>query len=1753
MKGVRFMQKRTKSRVIKSVTALVLCAVLVLTSVPFALSAGAYDPIPTFSSNEEERDVSAYTNDDGGITVVYPQATANTSRKAKTVTGYMLELVDLGLLTEAHTDTVLLRKTVAPTGSAPYESEFTKDEIATVLADGLLETHRYNVTVVAIDSEGWMSEELNAIVSDVPTFEYDYDIYTPLVADEHAMREMLTFESSSSSDSGNSYGLGTDDYIKVASCLDNTGATEQTGAKDVTTGTDTKAQRFYFKTLPTETTNTFDILWSRQTWDFSGAEEVWYWFDFTQVSIQGLSFRLRANEKQIRGTDRGNYSDGGTNYQWTTSEQGEIKSLYGDTIYSTIGTTKAGYTGEAPYVYVSRDDGGWDKVMLTNGTIDLANFKGYIRVPLQFMCSETDTTVDAINTAFGVDKSDLYGQWYTSNDTRKANVDSYVNGTLKLSSAVTVDPAGTSVSDALLIQKRQFRMNLSLVNNFYTLNVGTMLASGLEGSEISDDTNSKKATIDTSKIGTGEDPIVNRENGYKAIEDLYAAGFSFTGCSDDSLNKSFFFDNVMFYRTDNQAYSENTLNSTVNTGDKASKYYDQSTEIPKAIFEACDKYISDPDWGDYRAVKYIEELIEGYKTAIKTFNSEHTATSISLDFLEESQLATIAAELGMSDSWNNFLTARNECKSAGTYDSANSCADDLVWQLARDIDKIPEITDSVSITDDVKNEIIRIYKIYSRLNLGQLRNLGKEEEQKLLDYFKFLEDTIETNSVTVGQKLTDNPFIPFNTFENLAEGTRAYQFENSLSAGTYGSDYLYTKGFLNWTGNFTTISGHSADTATPTLIPTGAIATDQQRNGMSTSDIKQYGGWIDITENGAQGTNGATLTIDNRWQESGKGWYNVVSVSKDCKDGSTYEELRANNMGTDDTKLGSLAKNFGGTDSDVPLSLVFYADFSQIKDYSLAITISTWTENQADDYTIDLGSSAANSYFYLLSPTTGEWVKATNENDPRIYNYLSSFGADSDGDGTKDLFLNNYKGYIMIPLFHFKRGVQGVNPTTSWKLDETAQSLNSIFRISIGIAPVSADASKAMDGKSFTIDNIGFSYDRTYYSDVAATRGIDDKSFDEMFGTKALSSADFEAAVAAIDPYEDDFATAITNANTLYTALSDYQKTLKSVQNAYELLQKYEQWNADPTLKPQPVLDNGVSTVSETLAAIEALPAAAVGTSVGSTITGPVEKYPNGQNDLPYPGFVTDDSGNVAVNYAAYGITKEQVDEIISIYEESYERFGKTKKALLDVKTSSTDALTPAEKLENAYYAAYRCKTLENYLTQLNNYQSEIVNIFTKYSVDGTSISLLSIDADGLAKLETAREDYDAIAYYAKILMGDSSMPASYVQFANSAKAVDKILRNGSTFTGVLGTNSTVDGGIVKLSKAYTALFNEIKTTLDTQTLFTDAQLNKMKETADEYNSFINAYYNIKELYDGMTVGSTEDGETSYGIKDMTRLFARYNADSTDSTVYLSKDALSATESYTVTYSEQLPWGELQNTMIKLTSKNGALTNALSESKDYKIKITVNGSSATYSPSDLTSGIRLSDVDNNTYTPGTPLTVNIEVSVPTELTVSNPVSDKLTFAYTDGLDNILQDADGNELSKTVEVVYTPEDAYTVTIPAEFDVSWSDTSDQDVGCTVSTSLKTGSSLEVAVTCDGTADISPSGADEIYTGTGKLTSSNPAYNLNYTYKGFDPSTFTGVNTNSGLNTTPYLTVSGWDDVPVGEYKTTLTYTVTYNAAP
>ena len=1769
------MQRDKKIKLGKSITALLLSIVLLVTSVPFTLAAGpgTYDPIPTFS-DDDAREVSASINADGGISVSFPEATVSVLKKSKTISGYMLELVDLGTYTSLHTDTVILRKMVKPTGTAPYSAEITKAEIEQKLSTGLLDDHRYNVTVTAYDSEGWFSEPVNAYVSDVPTYVYDINAYAPVTNNEFAVREILTFDKKGGSDDHGSFSddgnvertaavndvrstSGSLDYMQEGNHLSVGGRTEGVGVKD--TGKSYGYSMRIESAATPESPQSIDTTWSRQTWDTTGASEIWYYLDFSEVSVTGLSFRLRSNEKYFVQDFDNSYS-----------ESSNAFNRYGDIIYSTVGAAIGranGVVNEDPYLYLQQADGSWEKVMLNDGTVDLDHFKGYVRIPLQFMCSEADSVVTDSNEDFGVKNpvSDMY-VWNNADKTR-ANADKYYNDKIKLSQSVVVDPAGTSISDALLIRRYSFRINKTAWNSGeYYIDGGTMLAPCIntdDGKKTTADS-PRRAYIDKTKIGTGEDPVVNRDNGYRAIEDIMSAGFKFTGCTHDpastsletnngSVGKKIFLDNVLFYRTDGQQYSENTLNGAVSTGVPVKNYYDQETEIPRAIFNACQKHIESPDSYDYRAVKYIEDLINGYKQSIEDYNKSEEAAkcgTIDASFLEDANLDAKAAALGMTEVWEKYKTAKQACIDEGTNGSANSGANDFIPIISTKLEQLPDFDENtLTVSDEDKAVVKSIYEVYIRLNLSQLTMLGKAEEEKLLKYFNFIEGELADNSVVIGQALTNNKVIPFGDFDSLEKGTRSWQFENSKYAGNVGKDYYYSKGYLTYQVPFASLSAHSQDTATPTLIPTGSLGSDPQRNGITS--YHQNGTSAIITSNGLEGKNAATVTINNQYAEDRKGWYNCISITKGLVDkepssSGDYSALRANNMSSE--SLGDFAKSYtkndiGETDR---LALVFYADFSQLDTFTMAFNISSYYEGAAEDYTLDFGSDNEASYFYLINPKTGEWVKCTpkDEGKRRIYAYTSDYGIDT-GDGDY-LTLSHYKGYVMVPLFQFARGVQGISVTSNYRIDEKAEALNNIFRVTIGIAPLSdyndssvnGKSATAMNGKSFTIGSVGFTYRQgtsAYGANIQNRTG--DISFDDYAQVKSLTSMQFENAVADIDIYKTNTRTEkINTALALYAQLSDYQKTIPSVVRAYSVLQNYK--NIDDGITP---IDPPKIAAADLKPLIEAMPSAATGGFV------------TGSNTLPYPGFVMGTEDGVEkplINYGAYDLTATDVQNIIDWYELSYKRY--TDEAIAALGTENVT------KMENLYKVAKRLRLLEEYRdgyksdsgTDITGIKDLNALVALMYGATGKATDLTTdlklMPTDQTTALENYLEKYNDLDYYAKYILTDkadnfASAP-QYKSYAKSAEAVNKMLTNIKTYTDDI-TGETVKGGIVQLEEKYTELYNTVKGKMDSNAIL---NLTEITEAVEEYNSFKDYIRKIQEVNDGNTVNSS-DGEALHGIIDILRLFPRYNADTTDKTVYLSKDKLSETDTYSVTYSEQLPTATLVNTQINLTSANGKLLNALGENAAYDVKVTVNGSTNTYSAADLTAGVKLSDVANNTLTPGAPLTVNVEVSVPAELAVANAISDKLVFTYTDDAGTVLKDSTGKELKKTLEVIYTPNDAYTVTIPAEFNVAWDDSTDQSVDCKVSTSLKAGAKLNVAVTCDGT----PTSAGA-YTGAGQLTSSNPSFNLTYNYKGFDPSDFTGINTDVGLNTTPYLTVSGWDAVPVGEYKTTLTYTVTYTDA-
>lgn len=1754
------MQKISKIKIGKSITAVLLCVVLLVTSIPMVLAAGEgeYDPIPTFTESDK-REAAATLNDDGGITVSFPAAKVSERKTGtKTIDGYMLELVDLGTYTEVHTSTVLLRKMVSPTGTAPYTAEITADEIKTKVPAGLSDDHRYNITITAYDSDGWFSEAVNAYVSDVPTYVYDADAYAPVTNNVLAVREVLTFDKKGNADDHGSFSdtginertaevnnvrstSGSLDYMQEGNHISFEGRTDGVGVKD--TGNSYGYAMRIESAATTDSPQSFDTSWSRQTWDPTGASEIWYYLDFSEVSVTGLSFRLRSNEKYFVQDFDNSYS-----------ESSNAFNRYGDIIYSTVGTTKAGYMGEAPYLFLQQTDGSWKKVMLNDGTVDLDHFKGYVRIPLQFMCSETDSVVTESNEDFGVNKPmpDMYV--WNSSDKTKANANKYYNEKIKLSQPVVVDPAGTSISDALLIRRYSFRINkTATLSGEYYIDGGTMLAPCMttaDGSKTTADS-PKRAYIDKTKIGTGEDPVVNRTNAFKAIEDIMSAGFKFTGCTYDpastsletnngSVGKKIFLDNVLFYRTDGQKYSENTLNGAANTGTPVKTYYDQETEIPRAIFNACQKYIEDPNSYDYRAVKYIEDLIAGYKKSIEEYNkSEEAGKSgiIDASFLEDSALDTKAAALGMTEAWEKYKTAKQACIDGKTYGSANSGAEDFIPMISTKLEQLPDFDENtLAVSDEDKAVVKSLYEVYIRLNLSQLTMLGRAEEEKLLKYFSFIEEELADNSVVIGQALTNNKVIPFGDFDSLKKGTRSWQFENSKYAGKVGQDYYYSKGYLTYQVPFASLSAHSQDTATPTLIPTGALGSDPQRNGITS--YRQNGTSAIITSNGLEGKNAATVTINNQYAEDRKGWYNCISITKGLVDeepssSGDYSALRANNMSSE--SLGDFAKSYtkndiGETDR---LALVFYADFSQLDTFSMAFNISSYYDGAAEDYTLDFGSNNAASYFYLINPKTGEWAKCTpkDESKRRIYAYTSEYGIDT-GDGDY-LTLSHYKGYVMVPLFQFSRGVQGISATSNYRIDEKAESLNNIFRVTIGIAPLSnyddssvnATSAAEMNGKSFTIGSVGFTYRQgtsAYGAGVQNRTG--DVSFDDYAQVKSLTSMQFENAVADVDIYKANTRTEkINKALALYAQLSDYQKTIPSVARAYSVLQKYKSIDDGITLLDQPQI-----AVADLKPLIEAMPAAATGGSV------------TGSNALPYPGFVigTDASGTEKplIDYGAYSLTAADVQNIINWYEQSYERY--TDEAIAALGTENVT------KMENLYKVAKRLRLLEAYRdgytsdsgTAITGIKDLNALVASMYGETGKATDLTTdcrlMPTGQTAALENYLEKYNDLDYYAKYILTDkadkfASAP-QYKNYAKAAEAVNKVLANIKTYTDDI-TGKTVKGGVVRLEEKYPALYNTVKGQMDNNGI---QDLTAITEAVEEYNSFKGYIRQVQEVNDGNTVNSS-DGEALHGIIDTLRIFPNFASAVDKDSVALNKDATTGTAVFTLSNAVNYPDGSYT---LRVTSKNGGLKDVSGNILDYNVAMT-GAIEKTVTAKALNTSPETADVANNTASAAAPKAINFTFTV-TGVTVTS--EDVITIELIDNATGeVAVDKTTNEpVRKTINIHFAADDFFEVTIPAEIDVPWGETEAVDVSYKVTSSLDTGSKIGVSVAR------SASVANDTLTNAATST-----YALPYTSQNFTSTEFTGTNEGALPAQKPSLTISGWTDAPIAEYSTTLTYTVDY----
>lgn len=1774
--------KKHAKKALRSVLAFAMAVVLLATSLPIAFAAGTYDPTPVFS---EDATLWAWVTDDGDVQVIYPQATPNTEYISdKHIATYYITLYDLGPLTEVHndpaTETVPQAQIVVDASTATFASDGTGTvtfTAATLANKGVTldDTHRFSVEVLAQDSTGWVSEPLTTIVSDVPQFVYDEELYKPLSENSTSVREMMLFEArnNDNNDQFSTDGLsGAKDYIQSGDTLKILGPIDQAGEENVSTGVDSRAYGFQISAAPSNgTTQSFSTAWSRQHWIGTDAEEVWYWLDLSQVDLTGLSFDLKANGKRYGEfywkNERmfGGYDTGRT---FSSTPADDAYSLV---TYSTRGTAADTYKGEAPYVYIQQDNGAWEKVMLNNGTIDLGHYKGYVRVPIEFMCSTKATYAEAHNDNFNM------GSTAYDIDRAEENVKNFFDTQVLFENGpVLVDEAGTPISDALLIQYRVFQIdvetgwNLSGGNESkYSLpyendypSVGanhyahleqptwgaSMLAAGYNQDDVDanltvnsdSDPDNDKAYVDANGV------VQNRENGYKAIDDIFGAGFSYTGVSSDSVRRDFFIDNVLFYKETGSYPSDMTEGET---GAPVTNYYDQKVETPRIILSQIDQLITTPDLGDFRAVQYIDELIDGYRKA-------YSDAGMSTDFLSEENMATVAASLGMSGVWQRYLDARKACVDGGTiaYDEGsgtytylpNNEATDLVPELIQSLEKLPDPSQVTSVSDTLRDEIIRLYQLYRRLNLTQLDAMSEAEEQRILDYVALVR-AAGGDEMLVGTSLATNKFLSFNDFESLPEGTHAYDLQDSPS-WDQGKDYRYSKGFVYGSMSFRDFAAHSTAAVGDWM---GDVSEDSYQNGLYDALNLAAADAVITDEVGAGGTKGAQVTIDSRFFSGDEGdptgYVNAVSVTRDFNSTTgDYHDLQS----IADWQLSRYAESWSASDGrDYPVGLVFYVDFSELKDidFLLSLNIATSYDGHAEGYNLDMDMSGSEQAYKIMDMETGEWVTITGTGSP--YGFTSKGGSSSIGT-----LADGYKGYIYVALnkFEYSTGMGTVD------LCAMGEQIDNIRRVDIGIMPLNSTAAAQMDGRSFVVDDIGFAYGADTY-DAAISGSLNHPSFEEVKGYKSTAAQNFENAVSAIELNDDtNFPSRVQAARALYDALSDYQKNnTQSVKQAYAQLEFYEkivngELSADDYKPQMTVADfsNMVGSLSNELK--------------NASVTG--------DHDLPYPGVKdTDGDGRAdAVNYEGYnGLTKELAAQIIEYYNTSYSRYTENEKTALGI---------TAQQFLNAYNAASRCyNTLEGLLADSNTFLNELYNpadASTSLFRTLSEIYPAKADQDGLGTVGDMTQPYPydkSTPYGTRVTAeGTQADEGNYISITDT-KALDHISKTyrsqmnyyakhllvaGQLQEGVKNIPNAVrklvynsystdrhgdpfTGGIWTLYNRYLALYNNAKAKINAGTALTDEELADLKLATDEYEMLLPTYHDVAELYDLIqqiydlfpAVKSTFTANGTTSSAQTHEMMLRY--DGSTGPLENKEDPV-----YTLTQFEQYLTNPDGQGKLTLTSENGGTLKSSDGTISLPYTLTYNGTAA-----DLST---VTEVGNYAAPMTSGVALHVKIDNPQEypVTLTDRVTLTFTYQYTDRLGILREVTD----QKTLNIQYSTNDMYTVTIPAEVDIPWGTTAvstafedasgNNGTGYKVTCNLNAGSSVSVQPTLKSTSfALIHDGTNESIACTGTDTAA-------VQYEG------QMINT-QGAGPSISIAADEWKNIPVAAYRAEdqITYTVDY----
>lgn len=1762
-----------KKNISKKILAVLLSAIIIATTMPFvvvsAIGEGSYDPAPYWGDGSNNAALNtnfiATLNADTSLSVAFPKANPQKTYNGgaqKTITNYIFtitKLTDDGERKEIWSENFNLNSmdgrigtfTVDNTTGNRYPNSiyYRPGEFQSL---GEYEDEAsYDISIKAVDSDGWISDTIHTLLTETPYYIVNDD-FSP--NESWVVREMLLFEQKGTSEiNGNSqsnngvdgsmYSEVNEDQSQMDFLYNANGLVDANGRLSGMGYADGSANkygyRFWVNSAYTGTPFKFETTWSRDHYNFTGADEVWFYVDMSRVAINKVAFTLSANEKSIK-----HFRDDTTN--------GAL-SQYGAT-FSTVAVNGKNTGTISEGIYIQNADGLWESSSMTDGYFtDLAGYKGFIRIPIKYFVLQSDqyitgqSSLDDWNYG-GCDRPAANDENLTNyvNNERIKQGDKLIlpvagaDGTKEIAAepyggfyAIKINSAGTCVTDAIVVYER--RETYGNGNSVQTLD---MLGFYSESDVVE--------TIESDNTRTFE-----AKNPIYAISDLISAGIQVADWSNESVHKSFYIDQVMFCKQNTGSAADfdangyvvagsslafpseaNVSNNTSgNYGRRMAGFYDRTVEVPKAVAGYIMQYFGQiPSLNDINAKAMVDDIILEY---IDCFGVNSSA--LSDEAKVEAAIETLQSK--HPDAYNKYKAAVTfiETYTTGGLDTTTSA----VEAFESGVESLPNPQFANYNDKELHAKLEQLRALYETFNLSHYALLGADAEAKFLE----LHSLIVGEEVKTGQSIGAYPFIPFNDFETnytLGQLSDMY-YDDSNRSGNKPAD-------INNTGNFTTyVSDDVIDQ--PGEVGGTAIGwspMDYRATGNPTFNNSADFSKMDaqITNNGFADSLGATFNLNGNLvcNPSGNDW-SIATLS------TTYLGAEAttwgNLPGLDLSGIAVKTDSTNGTDAEdvarygegvIPNSFVMYVDFTDVEKINFNVKFILQSPSGEDVNCYFCGGTETDTPVIYLLNENGDWeaqkLKVTQTDIEAASTLVRDVTPGLCTIAPSELnTLEGYKGFIRIPLSNFRiptySGILNINVDYNI-LDNILDDGYTIKQAKISVWDEAANN----EGKKIVIDSLGFTYDPKCTNRVSGNtncngelnqdNGINVINMDEYFKVKTTDSSNFEKMVATIDPYagKSSFEAAFDNAIKAYEDLSDYQKNnIQEVGITYNelLLDKYQALRDDYDTVIQQEQWKPIYTNAQQLLADLAL------------VSSNAKQYKIAEESISQ---LYDTHKEDFMNQLGFA-SVEEAQNVVTMYEIGYNR--------LSIAERESISAGDLEALNNAYDAAQRAVLINGIIGDVENFKANITAIYgdSTHTDDDADRIPDTEDPNGGNRMvkylgtvqDTEDNTVNALKYYTdmyneisafgkKLLNDDTDTARAYKNMYDAAKAI----YDNSTAV-IPNAGASVPGGIITYERRLEAAYADAKAKIDARTILDTATLNEIEYCLGQYEAFLRRYALVDELnYDYVQLAlllPTADLATS----DMVVLT---NADENP----LYKDTADANLTYAA--------ARLGRTVSVYLVTDYKWTQTAGSTYNFGY-FTVNGATGSDGTVAYT---KLGDYGNgekSAFAPEISVNETAAKKVPTGNQYEGTVK---LMAFDSAM--IKDGVDMSTLAPvaTIEIpimfVSTNGAApifYTVSIPASMEVDWNQTAPEDVSYTVNNAQLNGGTLTIGV-ADNTGH------------AGQLTNTVTNDVLTYTASNFKDYVFGDITTDTKPDPAPTVTVSGWDDVPVGEYRTTLTYTVVYD---